>query len=568
MTSLLLIALLSQVRDTTAARPVAQGTAVLGGVVTTSTGGGKQPLRRAVVTIFGTAISGERQVVTDDAGKFVIDRLSPGRFTLTVEKPGYLKTHVGSKRPGRPPAVPIALIEGQRWLDLAIDVPRGGVIDGTVRDETGSPLANAQVIAQQLAFVAGERRLLSAGGSGPSSSVTDDRGHYRLFGLPPGDYVVRASSGSMRVPVLAEAELKSVERQLQTGRVEPPASGPVLVRDFTFFPAAADSVAAETISLGLGEERAGIDITNTPIPTFSIDFNAIGPSGRPIMNASVGMAVVTTRSTYTSTGGVLVDPAGKGRVPGLPPARYLFFGSGRESEDSPFYWVNAEVDVNGANAVATLQFLPGSRVKGNVKALAGSTLPALNSAARVQLNPAPLIPGTMRATPTASVNADGTFEFSNVPPGRYRIELGGVPGWTPASAVYQRIDTLDDPLEVSPSLDVVDLAVTITDRQTEIAGLVTDRAGRPTPEFSVMVFSADRALWTSPRRSSGLTRIGTDGRYRIAALPAGNYYLAIVNDIDATQVTDPTFLEQLMTGAVSIRLTDGQKVVQDLKIGG
>jgi len=41
-----------------------------------------------------------------------------------------------------------------------------------------------------------------------------------------------------------------------------------------------------------------------------------------------------------------------------------------------------------------------------------------------------------------------------------------------------------------------------------------------------------------------------------------------VTDVDPLQATDPVFLEQLMSVAVPIRLADGQKVVQDLKIGG
>jgi hypothetical protein len=121
---LLLLTLIFQVRDTTFARPAPVAAAVLGGVVTTSTAGGKLPLRRAIVTVSGTGINGVRQVVTDDAGKFVIDGLAPGRFNVSAEKPGFLKTYYGSKRPGRPPGALIAVIDGQRQLDLAIDVPR------------------------------------------------------------------------------------------------------------------------------------------------------------------------------------------------------------------------------------------------------------------------------------------------------------------------------------------------------------------------------------------------------------------------------------------------------------
>jgi hypothetical protein len=117
-------------------------------------------------------------------------------------------------------------------------------------------------------------------------------------------------------------------------------------------------------------------------------------------------------------------------------------------------------------------------------------------------------------------------------------------------------------------MDVDGLAVSITNALTEISGLIADSAGRPAPELAVLVFSRDRGLWTSPRRFSGATRVGSDGKYRITGIPPGNYFLAVVNDVDPLQATDPVFLEQLMTGAVSVSLSAGQKDVQDLKIGG
>src|SRR4051812_36173082 len=82
------------------------GSAAIGGVVTTGDAVARTPLRRAIVTVSGTAIL-PRQVATDEQGRFVFEELPPGRFTLTVEKGGYLKTYVGSRRPGKPPSLPI-----------------------------------------------------------------------------------------------------------------------------------------------------------------------------------------------------------------------------------------------------------------------------------------------------------------------------------------------------------------------------------------------------------------------------------------------------------------------------
>jgi uncharacterized protein (DUF2141 family) len=573
MTALLVCALLLQTpRDTAAQRPPLPGSGVIGGTVTTGGTIAPRPLRRAIVSLSGSGMVGARQTVTDETGRFAFDGLPPGRYSLAVEKPGYLTWYSGSRQPGRPPSAPIAIVDGQRLLDVAIDVPKGSVIEGTIRDERGVPQPSAQVSAFRVVSAMGERKLVPAGGRS-QWVVTDDRGRYRIFGLAPGEYVVRSSVSAHGFPAstLTEAEFKAAEAQLQTGRpttfTRP--AGPELDHGLVYFPGVADPLSAESVILGIAEERLGVDIVNAPLESFRIEYTAVGPSGRPITRASIGLASLSHQSLVTSPGGVSIDANGHGVATRTPTGRYLFFGRGTDSDEpnAPVYWMEAEADVNGADSTGViLQFLPGQRISGTVRSVAAS--PVLAPTARVQLNAAPFIAGTAVGTPTAAVAADGSFTFVNVPPGRYRIEVGGIPGWTAMSALYKGVDTLDQPLEVKPSVDVENLAVSITNTLTEVSGLITDAAGRPTPELTVLAFSQDRNLWASPRRFSGATRIASDGKYRITGLPPGGYFLAIVTDIDPLQATDPMFLEQLMTGAVSIHLADGQKIVQDLKIGG
>ena len=163
----------------------AGGTAILGGTVT-SHDESTRPLRRVIVTLSGAAGSGDLQVVTDEAGRFVFSQLPAGRYTLTADKPAFVKTYYGSKRPGRGPATPIALADGQRVTDIAIRVLRGAVIEGTVIDESGVPLSSAQVMVWQPVIINGERKLVRAVSPLPWAT-TDDRGRYRIYGLAPGE---------------------------------------------------------------------------------------------------------------------------------------------------------------------------------------------------------------------------------------------------------------------------------------------------------------------------------------------------------------------------------------------
>jgi len=74
---------------------------------------------------------------------------------------------------------------------------RGGVVTGTVDDDTSTPLAGVVIV-------------LDAAGAGPSrETVTDRAGHFELSGVPAGDHIVKASldgfqSASVRVTVGAD----------------------------------------------------------------------------------------------------------------------------------------------------------------------------------------------------------------------------------------------------------------------------------------------------------------------------------------------------------------------------
>ena len=63
-------------------------------------------------------------------------------------------------------------------------------------------------------------------------------------------------------------------------------------------------------------------------------------------------------------------------------------------------------------------------------------------------------------------------------------------------------------------------------------------------------------------------RPATDGTFRLVGLPAGAYYLCAVVDLEPGDLDDPSFLEQLVLGAIKVTLVDGERTVQNLKLAG
>ena len=386
--------------------------------------------------------------------------------------------------------------------------------------------------------------------------MTDDRGRYRLWGLLPGTYVVEASGGS----------------SLATGAEMVSADG-ATVRQVTrapvYAPGAPRAIDALQITVGVGEERTGVDIVNPLVPSSKLALRVIGDAGQPLQNVSIGIASLTLGRVSYSPGVLRPDAEGRFTMPSLVPGRYLFYGSGRAAPtgttDRPL-WLRTEVEVGAADTDATLSLKRGQRVSGRVTA---DDVPPAWPAAALRLVALPEIAGTAIPVGEARPAEDGSFEFPDVPPGRYALELSVPGGWKLESAVREGKDILDVLLDVAEGSDVAGIAARVSRRATRVSGLVVDSLGRPSPEFSVVVFPADSELRrTAARRTSGLIKIGSDGRFTIDHLPPGDYLLAVVVDGDPDQLKDGGFLDLVAQGAIPIRLAPGATIEQTLKIGG
>jgi hypothetical protein len=138
--------------------------------------------------------------------------------------------------------------------------------------------------------------------------------------------------------------------------------------------------------------------------------------------------------------------------------------------------------------------------------------------------------------------------------------------WTLKSVTLGGRDVADSGIDVKQ--DISGVVVTFTDHPTEVSGTVYDQAGRITPDFPIVIFSTDRTSWVSSSRKVRQGRPSSDGAYRISGLPPGEYFVCAVTGVEQNELNDPKFLEQLAASSFKITLRDGQKLTQDLKLGG
>ena len=106
----------------------------------------------------------------------------------------------------------------------------------------------------------------------------------------------------------------------------------------------------------------------------------------------------------------------------------------------------------------------------------------------------------------------------------------------------------------------------MTSRRAEVGGQLTNAAGAPVSDYSVILFPSDRRMWVPQSRRIQISVPGPDGRFSFRTLPPGEYRLAALADIEPGRQFDPDWLTQIMGAAVAVQLADGDKRTQDLRI--
>ncbi len=596
------------VRDLSAPPPV--GTGSVSGVVVMA--GAGQPARKTRVTLSGVELRGGRSTTTDDQGRFSFTALPAGRYTLNANKPGHLSVSYGQRRPGLQ-GTQIQLSDGQKF-EAQLQIPRAGVITGTVLDENGEATPNTPVRALRYVMQGGRRTLQSTG-----SGSTDDRGVYRMFGLQPGEYVVCATPRNnaigegerMQVEMQAvrqeleaaarstEADVRALQTRLasmQAAAAQQPEQEATAGYAAVCYPGTTQATSATPVPVGIGEERVSIDFQLQLVPMARVEGTVINSTGAQLQGLQVMLADPNQNTPGIGQNmNARPDAEGRFRINGVAPGQYRLTaraqvgggpqrgggrgafemnngrGGGPQNQQTQraeplTVWGSADLVVDGRNVSNVMLALQnGMSVSGQLTFEGTATPPA--DLTRMRISLASTEPGPMSANAAARLDANGRFTIASVPPGQYRVTAGGAPSWFVESAMIGGQDALDFPFEVKPNQNLSGLAITMTDRQSEISGSVLDDKNQPALNYTIVIFPADSRYWTGTTRRIQTIRPGTDGRYTSRNLPPGDYKIGTVLEIEPGAAGDPQFLQQLDSSALRVTITAGEKKTQDIRIG-
>jgi len=341
---------------------------------------------------------------TDANGQYRITNIPAGSYTVVATAlaltPAEEKDRYGAR---------ITLDRGETRENVDLSLIRGGVITGRVSDANGRP-----IIAERISVIA-----LSGGRpqpyySGSGMNTTDDRGVYRVFGLPPGNYKISVGEGRA-----------SSIRRLDQGRTYYPQ---------TYHPGVAEDSKAGIVELIEGGEVSGVDIL---VGTRAKTFEA---SGR-IVDAETGQPQPGINWGYggnaMSTFGRQSDANGEFRITGLMPGRYSVF-AGCEGD---YYMNQVEFDVADRDVTGLeIRRHRGASISGKV-VVDGVTDPeVLGKLKAVSLNAGGV---------GSSIDPDGSYYFCGLRPGRVKVSATS---WRSAGFWLLRVER--DGVDVREGIDV------------------------------------------------------------------------------------------------------------------
>ena len=404
------------------------------------------PLGRVRVLALLEGVPEPRVTISGADGKYALGQLPPGSYVVSVSRTGYAPQVYATGRPSV--ATPIVVASGQQVASIDFTLVPGGYIAGRILDEDGTPFAGALVDALVSRTESGTDLLFSV-----STAETDDRGEFRLFGLPPGQYYVSAADPAFT----AVSTLTGVKRYSPT-----------------YFPGTPFADQAKAVVL----------TGTTPPPRVEFKLQLVPPS-------RVAGKLLTSDSRQMFSAAIIMSPREGQGVPMVPPEDPQLLPDGVFSFGHVFpgnYQIRArgQTDPNAAGlfAVYSLQILgadvesiqmtlrPGAILEGwlIVESRRGTKPPPL-PLIRVR---APFTDGNNFGDAlTGTVQPDGTFALRGLMAGPHQIVLDGLPApWVLKSVQLRGTDITDRQFDITGREYFRDVRVTITDGIGEVSGLL------------------------------------------------------------------------------------------------
>ena len=465
------------------------------------------------VAAFGNDMPNRQAVaraVTDSEGRYRLTGLPAGQYQITTLAPSFATAdQAANPNSYYGPGKSIVLSARENVDDVDIKLVRGSVITGRVTDADGGPVVEQRVELQALDQNGNPGRQPQLYFGNYEMNQTDDRGVYRIYGLPAGRY--RVSVGTNRDAGFISSNNHTFYPQ-------------------TFYPDVTDAAKATVIELNEGSEAANIDIrvgrgANTYVATGRV---VDSDTGQPITGVRIMYGPAQPNQQFN--GGFIGLPTnarGDFRLEGLEPGRYgvsisASFDSSNVYSDTVFFEVS-DADVSNLEIKAT----HGLTVSGVVMLEgAGSNLMTNLAMLRIFATVASASNAQSRTSASSTIATDGSFQMNGLRPGRINVNVYAVSNPT-LRGVTTRIERggvdVTQNLELQAGESITDLRVFLIIGTGTIRGTVKFEGGAV--PSNARSFIGVRREGTTNSGNGAL--VDARGHFLLSNLAAGTYEVTL-----------------------------------------
>jgi hypothetical protein len=514
-----------------------------------------KPLASVIVRLNGAGTGESKPVnvraTTGADGRFTLSA-PPGEYTLVAHRDGYFGVALNGQRQSSVTRK-ITVVSGQKLPTVDLKLTPGGVITGLVLDPNGAPISRAAIAVMQMSYRDGSPALVQI-----RTEDTNERGEYRIYWVPPGEYLVAFNPSSSSV---ATATLVST-------------SGPQSIQMRTFYPGTMDISKARPVSVTPGSEVASVNFGVKTSEVFSVSGKVVNPLAAPdapsgpspsllelpgftlVPRGVMGGADIVMSTFANSVGSVADRQKGLFELRSIPAGQYELFAIINTPSFAVNYAARMSIDLtNQSLSDLTISVHPLVELRGRIQ---GADNGAGSDKRPVRLSPAENFPVTSRQAivQSATVEADGTFTFKNLMEGSYRLEASP-PSDAFVSDIRQGNESRysDGIVRVSATASEP-IQVTLTPSSAHISGTANFADGKfGTDTTVVLVPDAPLRKIAARYRTA---RADENGKFTLTGLAPGPYKLfawegaflsSWLNDAFLAQYEDKGFSLEVMPAA-------------------
>jgi Carboxypeptidase regulatory-like domain len=485
-----------------------------------------RPVRYALVMLSrgGADNYGRKYLRTDENGEFVFKNVKEGKYIPVVKGAGILNELEAKprfvadgkeKESGESEALAVS---GLGDFQVTVMAKRGGAITGRIFYADGEPAVGVKV--QALQKQGGEFLPVSDSGS----DITDDRGIYRIAGLPGGFYIVRVIEPVSHGPSKPEYDFNF--------------RGPQSTAFTTFYPEGDTSKSAKELEITLGLEQSGVDISIPDRQRFVIsgkiirkrDSEPLGKFNVTYVNLSTAEVRVQDFASYGMAVGS--NKAGEWSLRNLPKGKYRItvsqgYISSEEEKKKPEKYpvISKEIEITDKDITGlTFEIPTASVISGTIIVEGGKEITGYSRlvAVNVETGETKVAVDDYEEDDEKPGPKQRVFKLGEIKEGKYTLSMAGgdyfirsVSGAGPGGGI----------LEIKEGESITGLKVVVSGETGTVKGRVANAAAGD--ELFAVLMKPGTTVMTMPWNSKGV-RVTATGEFEVKWAP-GDYVLFVVS---------------------------------------